>query len=128
MFIYITVWPLLLGKLIEPFCPFALHHMHYEFSSELYSLWSLSVYVESQQWRFVVTLMMLPQKRRRRRRKKTMKEQEEGVKNPPTSARDLRYGFNPWVGKIRWRTAQQSTPVVLPGESRGQRSPAGYGS
>ena len=126
MFIYITVWPLLLGKLIEPFCPFALHHMHYEFSSELYSLWSLSVYVESQQWRFVVTLMMLPQKRRRR--KKTMKEQEEGVKNPPTSARDLRYGFNPWVGKIRWRTAQQSTPVVLPGESRGQRSPAGYGS
>ena len=25
--------------------------------------------------------------------------------------------FNPWVGKIPWRRAQQSTPVFLPGES-----------
>ena len=30
--------------------------------------------------------------------------------------RHKRHGFNPWVGKIPWRT-WQSTPVVLPGES-----------
>ena len=37
-----------------------------------------------------------------------------------------RYGFNPWVGKISWRRAQQPTPVFLPGESHRQRSLAGY--
>ena len=31
-----------------------------------------------------------------------------------------RPGFDPWVGKIRWSST--STPVFLPGESRGQRS------
>ena len=35
-----------------------------------------------------------------------------------------------WVtslgGKIPWRRAWQSTPVFLPGESHGQRSPEGY--
>ena len=30
------------------------------------------------------------------------------------------------VGKIPWRRAWQPTPVFLPGESRGQRSLAGY--
>ena len=35
-------------------------------------------------------------------------------------------GFNPWVGKIPWRRAWQSTPVFLPGESDGQRSLVGY--
>ena len=34
--------------------------------------------------------------------------------------------FHPWVGKIPWRRPQQSTPVFLPGESRGQKSLAGY--
>ena len=34
--------------------------------------------------------------------------------------------FIPWVGKIPWRRAWQSTPVFLPGESHGQRSLAGY--
>ena len=29
----------------------------------------------------------------------------------------------PWVGKIPWRRAWQPTPVFLPGESHGQRSP-----
>ena len=33
--------------------------------------------------------------------------------------------FDPWVGKIPWRRAWQATPV-LPGESLGQRSLAGY--
>ena len=30
---------------------------------------------------------------------------------------------NHWVGKILWRRAWQPTPVFLPGESYGQRSP-----
>ena len=34
--------------------------------------------------------------------------------------------FNPWVGKIPWRSEWQPTPVFLPGESHGQRSLAGY--
>ena len=45
------------------------------------------------------------------------------------SAGDL--GFDPWVRKISWRRAWQSTPVFLPGESHGQRiivgtSPLGH--
>ena len=39
--------------------------------------------------------------------------------------RHKRCGFNPWVGKIPWRTKWQPTPVCLPGESHGQRSSAG---
>ena len=34
--------------------------------------------------------------------------------------------FNPWVRKIPSRRAWQPTPVFLPEESHGQRSPAGY--
>ena len=34
--------------------------------------------------------------------------------------------FQPCFGKIPWRRAWQRTPVFLPGESRGQRSLAGY--
>ena len=37
-----------------------------------------------------------------------------------------RHKFEPWVGKIPWRRAWQPTPVFMPGESRGQRSLAGY--
>ena len=49
------------------------------------------------------------------------------VKNQPTNTRDVkRCGFDPWVRKIPWRRAEQPTPVLLPGESHGQRSPAGY--
>ena len=42
----------------------------------------------------------------------------------PTSQcrRRKRCEFDPWVGKIPWRRAQQSTPVFLPRESHGQRS------
>ena len=32
----------------------------------------------------------------------------------------------PWVGKIPWRRKWHPTPVLLPGESHGWRSPAGY--
>ena len=47
-------------------------------------------------------------------------------KNLPASAGDKRCGFDPWVGKIPWRTAQQSIPVFLPRESHGQKSLTGY--
>ena len=37
-----------------------------------------------------------------------------------------RCGFDPWVGKIPWRRAWQSTPVFLPGKFHGQRSLGNY--
>ena len=49
------------------------------------------------------------------------------VKTPRANAGD-RHGFNPWVRKISWRRTQQHTPIFLPGESRGQKSLAGYSS
>ena len=48
------------------------------------------------------------------------------VKNPPTNAGDMRRGFDPWVRKMSWRQAQQSTSECLPRESPGQRSLLGY--
>ena len=38
----------------------------------------------------------------------------------------MRRGFEPWVEKIPWRRKWQSNPVILPGESHGQRSLVGY--
>ena len=40
--------------------------------------------------------------------------------------RHERGGFEPWIRKIPWRRAWQSTPVFLPGESHRQGSLAGY--
>ena len=37
-----------------------------------------------------------------------------------------RSGFDPWVRKIPWWRKWQPTPVVLPGESREQRTLAGH--
>ena len=34
--------------------------------------------------------------------------------------------FDPWGGKILWRRKWQSTPILLPGKSHGQRSLVGY--
>ena len=34
--------------------------------------------------------------------------------------------FDPWVEKILWRKEWLPTPVFLPGESDGQRSPVRY--
>ena len=34
--------------------------------------------------------------------------------------------FHPWVGKIPWRRKWQPSLILLPGESHGQRSLAGY--
>ena len=39
--------------------------------------------------------------------------------------RHRRHRFDPWVWKIPWRRACQSTPVFLPEESLGQRSLVG---
>jgi len=36
------------------------------------------------------------------------------VKNSPATRKP---GFSPWVRKIPWRRAWQSTPLFLPGES-----------
>ena len=36
-----------------------------------------------------------------------------------------RPGLDLWAGKIPWRRARRPTPVFLPGEPHGQRSPAG---
>ena len=40
--------------------------------------------------------------------------------------RHRRPGFKPWVGKVPRRRKSQSTPVLLPRKSHGQRSLAGY--
>ena len=42
--------------------------------------------------------------------------------------RHKRCRFNPWVGKIPWRTAWQPTPVFLPGESPRTEEPVGLQS
>ena len=43
------------------------------------------------------------------------------------SAGDIGDGLGPWVMKIPWRRKWQSTPVLLPWKSQGQRSLVGYG-
>ena len=40
--------------------------------------------------------------------------------------RHKRSRFDPWVRKTPWRRKWQPTPVLLPGESHGQRSLVGY--
>ena len=40
--------------------------------------------------------------------------------------RGKRHGFDPWVGKILWRTKCQPTPVFFPGKFHGQTSLAGH--
>ena len=44
-------------------------------------------------------------------------------RNPPVNAGDEN---DPEVENIPWRKAWQPTPVLLPGESHGQRSMEGY--
>ena len=40
--------------------------------------------------------------------------------------RHWRGRFDPWIGKIPWRRAWQTTAGFLPGESHGQRNLVGY--
>ena len=37
------------------------------------------------------------------------------IKNPPAMQEMKETEFDPWVGKIPWRRAWQTTPVFLPG-------------
>ena len=53
------------------------------------------------------------------------KKKKKTNKNPPAVQEMGRYGFNSWVGQIRWRRQWLPTPVFLPGESHGQRSLVG---
>ena len=46
--------------------------------------------------------------------------------NEPGCRKHKRSAFDPWIGKIPWRRAWQPTPVLLPGESHGQRNLVGY--
>ena len=48
------------------------------------------------------------------------------AKNTSAHAGDRRHMFSPWVGKIPCRREWQPIPVLLPGESHGQRSQVGY--
>ena len=43
------------------------------------------------------------------------------VKNPSVNAGDVG-SFDPWIGKIPWRSKWQPTPVFLSGKSHGQRN------
>ena len=47
------------------------------------------------------------------------------VKNPPANAGDMG-SMDAWVEKIPWRRKWQPTPVLLSGESHGERSLVGY--
>ena len=51
-----------------------------------------------------------------------------GASGKESACQHKRRGFHPWVRKIFWRRKWQSTPVLLPGKSHGQRSLAGYSS
>ena len=49
------------------------------------------------------------------------------LKNPPAHAEDMSDTSSiPRSGRFPWRRAWQPTPVLLPGESHGQRSLGGY--
>ena len=48
------------------------------------------------------------------------------VKNSPANVGDMRFRFDPWVGKIPWRKKWQPTPVFLPEETYEQRNLVGY--
>ena len=49
------------------------------------------------------------------------------VKKPSCQCRKHKRGrFNPLVRKVPWSSAEQSTPISLPGESHGQRRLVGY--
>ena len=50
-----------------------------------------------------------------------------GKELPCQFRRHKRWGFDPWVGNIPWRSSWQPTPVFLPGVFQGQWNLAGYG-
>ena len=48
------------------------------------------------------------------------------VRNPPATEEIQESSFDPWVGKIPGGGKWQPTPVLVPEQSHGQRSLAGY--
>ena len=50
----------------------------------------------------------------------------ESACNAEAAAGSCGRQLDPWVRKIPWRRAWQPTPIVLPGESHGQRNLASY--
>ena len=48
------------------------------------------------------------------------------IKNMCVNVGHKRHRFDPWVRKNSWRRTWQPNPVILPGESHGQRSLVGY--
>ena len=57
-----------------------------------------------------------------------VKKQNKNKKQKPSCQcrRHKRHRFDPWVKKSLWRRKWKLTPVILPGESQGQRSLVGY--
>ena len=52
---------------------------------------------------------------------------DASCKEPPCQCkRPKRCRFDPWFGKIPWRSKWQPTPVFLPEKSHGQKSLVGY--
>ena len=49
-----------------------------------------------------------------------------GLDGEESACQYERHRVNPWVGKIPWKREWLSSPVLLPGESHGQRSMVGY--
>ena len=49
-----------------------------------------------------------------------------GHSSKESTCQGRRCVFNPWVGKILWRSKWQPAPVLLPGKFHGQRSLVGY--
>ena len=49
-----------------------------------------------------------------------------GLSGEEPAGQHRRHGFDPWVGKVPWRREWLPSPVVLPGESHGQRNLVGY--
>jgi len=47
-----------------------------------------------------------------------------GASGKESASKCKRPRFDPWVGKIPWRRRWHPTPVILPGESYGQRTEA----
>ena len=51
---------------------------------------------------------------------------DSDAKEPTFNVGDLHYEFDPWVGKIPWRSERLLIPAFLPGEFHGPRSLGGY--
>ena len=51
-----------------------------------------------------------------------IKDFSDGASGKEPTCQCKRHWFNPWIGRIPWRSKCQPAPVFLPGKSHGQRS------